>query len=133
MPSDPNKGLVLVLEDDPRLAAALALLIQDWGYECATGRKLEDLLPVLQSRAGDVRAVISDYHLADGATGVAAAKALAALGLALPILLLTGTLRGAARQAAQAEGYAFLEKPVAPERLRRHLHDMVMDPDGKST
>lgn len=133
MPSDPAHGLVLVLEDDPRLAAALALLLQDWGYECAAGRRLEDLLPILQSRGGEVRAVVSDYHLADGVTGVAAAKAMAARGLDPPVLLLTGTLRGAARRTAQAEGYVFLDKPVAPERLRRLLHRMVMDGHKRST
>jgi DNA-binding NtrC family response regulator len=123
--SDAKTGLVLLLEDDWRSAEALALLLDDWGYECVHGPSFEAVLPAVRERAGEVRAVISDYHLQDGATGIEAARRTAEHGVAAPVLLLTGTLRGAARQAAGMAGYRFMEKPVAPERLKAWLDEAV--------
>lgn len=127
MTSNPRSRLVVVLEDDRRSADALALLLQDWGYECVQGETFQDVLPTIRDRAGDVRAIVSDYHLASGTTGIEAAQAAAEHGVSAPVLLLTGTLRGAARRAAQAQGYRFMEKPVAPERLKSWLAQVVVD------
>ena len=121
MTTDGKAGLVIVLEDDPRSAEALALLLGDWGYECLHGKALDEVLPLVRPRAAEIRAVISDYHLHGGTTGIEAAKAIEANGVTAPVLLLTGTLRGAARQTASAAGYRFMEKPVAPERLKTWL------------
>jgi DNA-binding NtrC family response regulator len=121
MTADGRAGLVIVLEDDRQSAEALALLLGDWGYECLHGEALDEVLPLVRQRAGEIRAVISDYHLHGGTTGIEAARAIEAAGVAAPILLLTGTLRGAARRAAGAAGYRFMEKPVAPERLKAWL------------
>jgi DNA-binding NtrC family response regulator len=121
MAADGTAGLVIVLEDDRRSAEALALLLGDWGYECLHGEALDEVLPFIRLRAGEIRAVISDYHLRGGTTGIEAARTIEASGVAAPVLLLTGTLRGGARQAASAAGYRFMEKPVAPERLKAWL------------
>lgn len=119
--------LVLLLEDDHRSAEALSMLLDDWGYECVHGPSFETAFPAVRDRIGEVRAIISDYHLQDGSTGVEAAVKLADRGVTAPVLLLTGTLRGAARQAAGMAGYRFMEKPVAPERLKAWL-DQALPP-----
>ncbi|HYG25992.1 MAG TPA: response regulator [Caulobacteraceae bacterium] len=116
-------SLVLLLEDDWRSAEALALLLDDWGYECVHGPSLDVAFAAVRERSGEVRAVISDYHLQGGATGIEAAQAAAGHGIAAPVLLLTGTLRGGARRAAEAAGYRFMEKPVAPARLKAWLDE----------
>lgn len=125
MTSDAMSPLVVLLEDDPRSANALMTLLGDWGFECLHGESVEQALPLLRDRAGEVRAIISDFHLADGTTGVDAARRLAAAGVVAPTLLLTGTLRGSARRAASAAGHRFLEKPAPPETLRRWLDEAV--------
>jgi DNA-binding NtrC family response regulator len=125
--SEAKSPLVLILEDDVRSADALAMLLADWGYECLQGETLEAVLPIVRDRAGEFRAVISDYHLASGTTGVDAAKAMKALGVAAPVLLLTGTLRGQARRTAADAGYRFMEKPAPPEHLKAWLQQVVVD------
>ena len=101
------------------------MLLEDWGYECVHGPSFQTALQAVGDRAGDVRAVISDYHLQDGTTGLEAASIAAEHGIVAPTLLLTGTLRGAARRAAESAGYRFMEKPVAPEHLKVWLDQAV--------
>ena len=113
--------LVLVLEDDPGAAEALAALLADWGYDCVYGENLEAVADVVASRAGEVRAIIADYQLHGGGAGLDAAAALAHLGVAAPTLILTGTLAGQARRQAAAAGFQFMEKPAAPRRLQAWL------------
>jgi DNA-binding NtrC family response regulator len=119
-PASSNR-LVLLLEDDRRSADAMTLLIRDWGYDCLWGGSLAEVAPELRTRAGEVVAVITDFHLAAGETGTEAAAAAAGLGVLAPVLLLTGSLRGRARRAAAQAGYECLEKPAAPARLRAWL------------
>jgi DNA-binding NtrC family response regulator len=119
--TDAKPRLVLLLEDDRRSAEALALLLDDWGFECVHGPTFETAFTAVRDRVAEVRAVISDYHLQDGETGVQAVRLAVEQGIAAPVLLLTGTLHGAARQAAGMAGYRFMEKPVAPARLKAWL------------
>lgn len=125
MNSSPESGLVVVLEDDRTAADALVVLLADWGYDCLLGAAVDEVLPALDGRAGDVRAVLSDYHLQDGSTGIEALARLAGSGVSAPALLLTGTLRGAARRSAAAAGHQFMEKPASPERLKAWLAQAV--------
>jgi DNA-binding NtrC family response regulator len=125
-----NAGLVLVLEDDRRSAEALAMLIEDWGYECVHGAEFAELLPTVTARAGEVCAIISDFHLQSGTTGIEAIAKASEAGLRAPVLLLTGTLHGEARRAATAAGHRFMEKPVLPERVRAWLKQVAVDEAG---
>lgn len=125
MTASHEAGLVVVLEDDRAAAEALTFLLNDWGYDCAVGSAVEEALSALQGRTDEVRAVISDYHLRDGGTGIEAIAVLAEHGVTAPTLLLTGTLRGAARRTAAAAGYQFMEKPVSPARLQAWLNEAV--------
>jgi DNA-binding NtrC family response regulator len=119
--------LVLVLEDDPGSAEALKILIEDWGFECAHGACFGELLPTIEARADDVCAILSDFHLQGGETGLEAIQQAAKAGVSAPVLLMTGTLRGKARRDAAAAGHRFMEKPVAPDRLRAWLTQVLVD------
>lgn len=113
--------LVVVLEDDPASADALARLLGDWGCECVHGDAFEAVADLVAPRADQVRAIISDYHLKGETNGIEAVAALMGLGVAAPAVILTGTLRGEARRAVSAAGLPFIEKPVAPKRLKAWL------------
>jgi two-component system, sensor histidine kinase len=123
----PNRKLVLVLEDDPRSADALKRVIEDWGYECVHAAQFTELLPTITSRGQEVCAIISDYHLQGGTTGLEAIADAAGNGVHAPVLLMTGTLRGKARRAAMEAGHRFMEKPVDVGRLRGWLAQVVVD------
>lgn len=111
MSSSP-RPLILILEDDQSAAAALAMLLDDWGYETIGGTAPQDLDRALEGREGEVRAIITDYHL-NGCTGPQAIAGLRARGVEGRVLMMTGTLRGKARLDAKSAGHQFLEKPVA--------------------
>jgi len=125
--SNPKAPLVIVLEDDRRAADALILLLADWGYDCVHGESFAVAMAALGDRAVQVRAIISDFHLADGTTGIEAAEKARQRGIAAPVLMLTGTLRGAARRSAAAAGHQFMEKPVDADKLKRWLRKAVVD------
>lgn len=118
--------LVLMLEDDPGAAQALAMLIADWGYECAHAPRVAALRPTIEQRASQVAAIISDYHLEDGVTGLEAIEEARRAGVRAPALLLTATLRGDARRAAEAAGLKFMEKPVNADKVRAWLDSAVL-------
>ena len=126
MPDAQPQQLVLVLEDDPRAAEALTMLLGDWGYQCAHAAGVDGLLPVMEQRAGEVVAIISDYHLQGGRTGLEAIEQARKAGVRAPALLLTATLRGEARRAAEAAGHRFMEKPVQADRVKVWLDKAVL-------
>jgi CheY-like chemotaxis protein len=123
--SNAKAGLVLVLEDDRLVAEVLAMLIEEWGYGCVHGASFDELLPTIQARGGEIRAIVSDYHLQDGATGLEAMARVAAAGVTAPVLLLTSAVQGQVRRAAAAAGYRFMEKPVRPARLKAWLDQVT--------
>lgn len=110
------RPLILILEDDPGAAAALAMVLDDWGYETLGGTAPQDLDPALVGREREVRAIITDYHL-NGCTGPQAIAGLRARGIEGEVLMMTGTLRGKARLEAKSAGHAILDKPVAVDDL----------------
>jgi CheY-like chemotaxis protein len=119
--SDCNSDLVIVLEDDLSSARALMNLLQEWGYAPLHAIGLRQVLAALNDAHGPVRAIISDYHLEGEATGPEAIDRLAALGVVGRTLLLSGSLRGAARWRAISGGHRVMDKPVVASRLRAWL------------
>ena len=127
--TDPDRAaLVVVLEDDRGAAKALAALLDDWGYECVYGDRLESIAGRVAPRSHEVRAIISDDHLQGGTTGVDAVAGLLEIGVAAPALLLTGALAGKARRVRSAGGFHYMEKPVAPRRLKAWLDTIDRGP-----
>lgn len=118
--------LIAVLEDDPGAAQALAALLEDWGYGCVLGDRLESVVAQIATRLDEVSAIISDYHLPGGATGVDAIARLRELGATAPALILTATLAGRARRRAGAAGHTVMEKPVAARRLKAWLDRSII-------
>lgn len=115
--------LVLILENDPASAAALEMLVGDLGYDTLTGSSLA-ALPELTEKASGAAAIIADYHLQDG-TGVDAIARLSQAGVQAPVLLMTGTLKGKAREAAVLAGHRFVEKPAEPRTIIDWLQDVA--------
>jgi CheY-like chemotaxis protein len=119
--SPDNAALVLLLEDDEDAAEAFAVLLADWGYRCVRGPALSPAAETLGGRLEGVAAIISDFHLAGGETGLDAVRRAATLGARAPALLMTSSLRGAARRQVEADGHRVMEKPADPRRIRAWL------------
>ena len=119
-------ALVLFIENETAIAGAMRDLLTGWSCEVITAGTAEEGLELLTGRRPD--AILSDYHLDRGRTGL---EALALLRARLlpppPAALITADRDPALRAAAEAGGYRLLHKPVRPGALRALLAQMLAE------
>jgi CheY-like chemotaxis protein len=117
-----QRPLIVLIEDDSRLAPALAMLIGDWGYECIAARSPAAAAARLGHRVAEVRAVVADFSRDDAYTGRRSAAAIeAALGARVPVIVATNE-----PVLARSHGFAdVLDKPCDPEALQQWLSQHV--------
>lgn len=120
-------ALLLVIENDPSIAGAMRDLLGGWGCEVVTAATAEQALEALpRGRRPD--AILSDYHLDHGRTGLEALAVLReALGPGIPAAIITADRDPAIRPAAHAAGCHMLSKPVRPGALRALLTRMLAE------
>jgi len=70
MPTSHPRPLIVVIENDGQLADAIGFLLHDWGFTAVPAKSAAAAARVLGPRIKDVSAVIADYHLDDGFTGI---------------------------------------------------------------
>jgi DNA-binding response OmpR family regulator len=113
-------GRVLVVEDDPVLAMALEVALQDAGFEVVVCPSLECTMDALEQ--GPVEAIVLDVHLADRNDGWALAELVDVLGPKRPrIIFSTGAPEDIPPEIAEM-GLVF-EKPYDPAYLVQALVD----------
>ena len=107
---------ILVMEDDAKIAAALAIRLEAAGYEVLTARDGFGGLKVALHDRPDL--IVTDIWMPVG-TGFSVAQRLRSLGLAnIPIIYITASkLEGLRESAKELGAAAFLEKPYNPEQL----------------
>jgi len=136
LPSGAERGVVLLIEDDPVVRDSTALLLRQHGWLSAAaatpdgaaaamlalqeqGRMPEGEMPV---------AAISDHRLGLSINGLEALQQLRyEFGEGLPTFLLTGEATPGLAQAAQAAGVHLLHKPLQADRLVRLLEATLPD------
>ncbi len=112
----------IVLEDDPNVRFALSILLEDWGWRPIAALDAAEALAQLDAPlSATVEAIVTDYNLGDGIDGVSEVRALARAGVNAAVLVLSGSMRGAAQRAAEAAGHDYLAKPVRPAELQAWL------------
>jgi CheY-like chemotaxis protein len=118
--------LIVVMDDDPLVLDGMGSLIRSWGCGVITGDNESAVLAGLVGRGTPPDAIISDYRLRDGKTGIEAiARLREAVAAPIPAFLMSGdTDRDVVRQ-AEEKGFALLHKPVEPAALRAMLADAL--------
>lgn len=123
-------ALVVLVENEPAIAAAMTELLSGWSCTLVAAPTAEAALAALAGRRPDV--MLSDYHLDHDRTGLEALALLrAALG-ELPSALITADRDPALRATAEACGYRLMHKPVRPGALRALLAQMLAERAGRS-
>jgi CheY-like chemotaxis protein len=113
-----ERPLVLIIEDDPETASALSMLLQDWGYSYIAADSADAAVRALGPHVKEVRALIADFHLEEGFTGVTDACAIAkAIGHPIPTLVTTGFLD----LQPYLRSFPVLSKPFDPTVLHQWL------------
>jgi signal transduction histidine kinase/CheY-like chemotaxis protein len=113
---------ILVVDDEPAICDAVAEVLLRWGCRPVTAASAEDAARSLAARGERPDAMVVDYQLEAGASGVdAIARLQQVLGANVPAIIVTGdTLPERLREASDI-GYPLLYKPLAPMRLRAAL------------
>lgn len=116
-------GCVVVVDDDPDVRDALSGLLSQWGLKALSFDGLNQVRNELKL-APD--AVLADYQLLDGETGLEVIDAIhARWGSNIPAVLITGDTRTDTVQMFNSLGHAVLYKPIQPVRLLALLRNIL--------
>jgi len=107
---------ILVLEDDPKIATALAVRLEAAGYEVMTAPDGAQGLKIALEHRPDL--VVMDIWMPIG-LGFSVAQRLRDLGFAnIPLIFITASrLKGLREAATQLGAAGYFEKPYDPEQL----------------
>jgi CheY-like chemotaxis protein len=124
--------VVLCIDNDASVLAAMRPLLEGWGCMVLTASDLASARRELQQGAVAPDIVLADHHLEGGQTGIAAVQAVTQdLGVRLPAILITADYSEALRDAAQASGYPLLNKPLRPAALRALMSQLLTERPGR--
>ena len=114
------KVRVLVIDDDEVVCQGMLQLLRDWGCECEGAQGIDEAVAIAPALQPQI--IVSDYRLREQHTGVQAIEAVrAAMGVALPALLITGDTAPERIREALASGLPLFHKPISPAQLYRGL------------
>ncbi|MCI0518339.1 MAG: PAS domain S-box protein [Woeseiaceae bacterium] len=111
-------GLVILIEDDEKVAGAWGMLLEAEGFRVATAASAAEARAVVQylDRVPDL--IISDFHLLDGSTGVdAVGQIRATFKKLLPAFIVSGDTSKVVQDARSLENSIFMSKPVDIDQL----------------
>ncbi|NYZ15601.1 response regulator [Azospirillum sp. RWY-5-1] len=113
-PASARPGLALLIDDDPLVRKALAVLIEQAGWRVLTADGLPAALHALSSSPEEPSLIIADYRLGDGTTGLDTLHAVhARLRNRVMSVILTGDTAPDQIVQARNSGIHILHKPIA--------------------
>jgi signal transduction histidine kinase/ActR/RegA family two-component response regulator len=125
-PSLANDKLVLVIDDDPLVLEGMSGIFRKWGCRVITADSDSKALKASTEQDDLPDLIISDYHLADGRTGIATIEWLRGeLSSPIPAFLISGDTDPATLHEAKVKGFHLLHKPVNPMALRAMFNQAV--------
>jgi len=127
-----NKGLAIIIDDEPDVATYLAIVLRDNDWEALTANSAEEGLRLAEERVPDV--IFLDIMMPErgGMSTLVALRKHPVLGR-IPVIFVTGIQ---SHLTEDFEAYlgrfkyyhadAFIEKPVKPERLLETLESVLL-------
>jgi signal transduction histidine kinase/CheY-like chemotaxis protein len=111
--------VILIIDDMPIVLEGTGGLLGKWGCAVVTAASEDAALIELAKRRRSPDLIISDFHLADGRTGIQAIERInSAAGKLIPAILISGDTAPERLRDAKDKGYILLHKPVDPMQLR---------------
>jgi signal transduction histidine kinase/ActR/RegA family two-component response regulator len=125
-PSLSHDKLVLVIDDDPLVLEGMSGIFRKWGCRVVTADSDSKALKAATGQDDVPDLIISDYHLANGRTGIETIEWLRGeLSAQIPAFLISGDTDPTTLHEAKAKGFHLLHKPVDPMALRAMFHQAV--------
>lgn len=119
----PLAGHVLVVDNDPSAAQALAGLLAGWGIDAACCSDDDGFTAAIARRRPAV--CLLDFHLDGGRTALDLIAVLCARHPDVPVVVVTADHGAAVRDAVEQAGALLLHKPVRPLALRSVLNRLL--------
>jgi signal transduction histidine kinase len=116
---------IVVIDDEFAVREGMKALLSGWGCDVVAAESLADAFRHIGQHAVKPDAIIADYRLREGATGIEAIQSLHnEFGRDIPAVLITGDIAADRMREARESGYAQLHKPVPAATLRAALNGM---------
>lgn len=113
---------ILLVENDPLSAEAMALLLERWGCDVARTASVTDALERIGALGLTPDAIVADLHLDHGESGLEAVDAIRRMvRMQVPAMIVTADYSAEAARAAAVYGLELLKKPVKPAEMRSLL------------
>ena len=104
---------VLVLDDDALIRDSMRTLLVSMGFKPTVEATLNALLPVAKQDRTEIAAILVDYRLQDGFSGIDAARRLReAVGVDVPVIIITGDTSPDRLRTLRQSGFPIVHKPL---------------------
>ena len=111
-------GLIILIEDDIKVANAWGLLLEAEGFRVATAASALEARAVAKHLEEAPELIISDFHLLDGSTGVEAVAAIRKeFDSNIPAFIVSGDTSKVVQEARLIENSAIMNKPINTNHL----------------
>lgn len=118
--------LLAIIDDDASVLLAMRMLLESRGFRVIAGESEEPILDHLSAGGEVPEAIVADYRLRQGRTGIEAVRHIRALaGQPIPGLLITGDTSAGWVDEAKALRLTVLQKPVLPVQLSAALSKVM--------
>jgi two-component system, chemotaxis family, CheB/CheR fusion protein len=125
--TDTSRPAILLVEDDPAQVEALCGLLELEGYRVAAARRGSEALACIRGPAAvHPDAVVADYNLPGGMTGLQIIQQVRTeLGAQIPALIVSGDKSATALRQFEANGQVVITKPVKTAELLAAVATLV--------
>lgn len=114
--------LLAVIDDDASVLTAMQLVLETQGFRVIAGESEREILSHLSGGGEVPDAIVADYRLRRGRTGIEAVRNIRTLaGRSVPALIVTGDTSTDWVDEAKALRLIVLQKPVLPVQLAAAL------------
>jgi CheY-like chemotaxis protein len=119
---NPDRPVILVVDDEALLRLSAADVLQEGGYEVVEAADAEEALAILASR-GDVRMLFTDVQLPGSTDGMRLARQVHQRWPDIVLLITSGRLRP--REEEIPDDGEFVPKPYEPRRLLARVRQLL--------
>ena len=122
----PSAGLILVIDDEVAIQAAMRSLLTEWGHEVIVAGSCEQMLERVAHCRTRPGLIICDYRLRGPENGIEVIERLQSeFNHDIPAMLVTGDTGPDRLQEAQRSGHLLLHKPVPRSKLRAAIGNLM--------
>ncbi|TQV69928.1 hybrid sensor histidine kinase/response regulator [Exilibacterium tricleocarpae] len=133
-PSIDHHMVALVIDDDASIRDSMTLLIESWGGAALAVGSSNEAMRVITEEQITPDIIIADYQLGENESGVELVKALyAELQQSIPTIIITGETSKDSIEAIRSFGKDFIHKPVAPDKLKQIVSNLINRPHNTPT